>query len=431
MQPTDKEIEAQARELLAAEFERYGDKLGADKARDSGYHGYQGDGVTLRAIVAALRTARQPTPASASEVPSEDQTHPPTPRREEAVRQLLVMGWKWEWGRWNPPPTDFTHIPAPTEDAEEWRSVAGYEGLYEVSSYGRARSVRKDRILSCKALTGTGYIKLDLWKDGKNEQRTLHRIICETFHGPGEDLEVNHKDRNKYNNRADNLEWVSSSLNQMHARYILNHLSNPVVAICASTYETIRFQSQAQAERVLGLHPDSVRRCLTGAIQSADGWFFKDEPETSAASGEGQQGEKREALHRIRERYKDSFSTSEEFLGERYTDGDILPAMQRLATWLWKRHYKEDAPQWEVCADAQGVLLQIDNMVSGLEKSTQQQAGQAVAWLITPGNDGYWHLTKPDGRKILARPDSQFAEFVAYVYEKGMARKIAASEASG
>ena len=47
---------------------------------------------------------------------------------------------------------------------------------------------------------------------------------------------------------------------------------------------------------------------------------------------------------------------------------------KQLATSLWQRHYREDAPQWEPFDDILGLLSQIDNMVSGLTRSAQQPA---------------------------------------------------------
>ena len=51
---------------------------------------------------------------------------------------------------------------------------------------------------------------------------------------------------------------------------------------------------------------------------------------------------------------------------------------KRLATSLWQQHYREDAPQWEPCEDLMGLLSQIDNMVSGLTRATQQPAADCT-----------------------------------------------------
>lgn len=56
---------------------------------------------------------------------------------------------------------------------------------------------------------------------------------------------------------------------------------------------------------------------------------------------------------------------------------------KQLATSLWQRHYREDAPQWEPCGDLMGLLSQIDNMVSGLTRAAQQPAA-----VETPEEEG-------------------------------------------
>lgn len=118
---------------------------------------------------------------------------------------------------------------APTPDlaGETWLPVVRYEGLYEVSSAGRIRSlprvtVRRDGVkrrfpgkllsLSCKDY---GYYQVSLCKNGVSERLLLHRLVCEAFHGaaPTPRMEVAHGDGNRLHNAAANLRWVSSGEN--------------------------------------------------------------------------------------------------------------------------------------------------------------------------------------------------------------------------
>ena len=110
--------------------------------------------------------------------------------------------------------------PDPTK--EVWTPVVGYEGIYEVSNYGRVRRVfRYGRVYYslCKSkLTRDGYCESTLFKDGKPKHIRTHRIVAEAFcPNPDNKLEVNHIDGCKVNNTAWNLEWVTSSENQKHA----------------------------------------------------------------------------------------------------------------------------------------------------------------------------------------------------------------------
>lgn len=47
-----------------------------------------------------------------------------------------------------------------------------------------------------------------------------------------------------------------------------------------------------------------------------------------------------------------------------------LKYAQRLATTIWEKHYKQDSPDWKPLPDLLGVLTQIDNMITGMERRT-------------------------------------------------------------
>lgn len=109
---------------------------------------------------------------------------------------------------------------------EEWKSVPGYEGLYEVSSYGMVRSL--DRYVRCKsksyrlqkgsilspAKDKNGYLKVVLNCNGKCKTINVHRLVAEAFiPNPNNLREVNHLDEDKTNNIVENLEWCDRKYN--------------------------------------------------------------------------------------------------------------------------------------------------------------------------------------------------------------------------
>ena len=114
---------------------------------------------------------------------------------------------------------------------ETWRFINGFENLYEVSNFGKVRSV--DRIIidtHCarlfkgkllKATKSNGkqpYYYISLSKFGKVKKCFIHRLVAETFiENPFNKLQVNHIDGNPLNNRVDNLEWVTNAENTQHA----------------------------------------------------------------------------------------------------------------------------------------------------------------------------------------------------------------------
>ena len=96
----------------------------------------------------------------------------------------------------------------------EWRDVKAYEGLYRVSSDGQVFSARSGKILKPHINT-KGYARHWLQRDGQKAFFT-HRLVAVAFLGAS-DLQVNHIDGDKSNNRVENLEWCSGSDNVKHA----------------------------------------------------------------------------------------------------------------------------------------------------------------------------------------------------------------------
>lgn len=117
---------------------------------------------------------------------------------------------------------------------EIWVKVKGYEEYYEVSSFGRVRTIEK--VIEIKSRAGwsrlhpvrskikvanktkAGYFTIALVVNNKTITTYLHRIIAEAFiANPYSDKVVNHKNGIKSDNRLVNLEWCTSSHNNQHA----------------------------------------------------------------------------------------------------------------------------------------------------------------------------------------------------------------------
>lgn len=111
---------------------------------------------------------------------------------------------------------------------EIWKDVEGYEGLYQVSTFGRVRSLDrttsgrngctrniKGKILS--ELDNKGYKVVGLHKEGSLKKVLISRLVANCFvANEFNKPEVNHIDEDKNNNRADNLEWVTAKENSNH-----------------------------------------------------------------------------------------------------------------------------------------------------------------------------------------------------------------------
>lgn len=120
--------------------------------------------------------------------------------------------------------THVTPSPDPDQITEQWLPIAGYEGIYEVSSFGRVRSLdRKDaigrprhgRFLSPGM--SNGYLFVQLSKDKGHQVFRVHSLVAAAFLGERpKGYTVNHIDGAKTNNRFENLEYLTMGDNVRH-----------------------------------------------------------------------------------------------------------------------------------------------------------------------------------------------------------------------
>ena len=136
------------------------------------------------------------------------------------------------------------------ENEEVWKNIVGYEGLYQVSNFGRVKSFNKNvltglgiyRTYEGKIRSGSllnNYLRVSLCDKGKCKYVFVHRLVAEAFIlNPQNKCCVNHKNGIKHNNYVDNLEWVTVSENAIHAyennlivikKYYQNYLINYLI----------------------------------------------------------------------------------------------------------------------------------------------------------------------------------------------------------
>lgn len=161
---------------------------------------------------------------------------------------------------------------------EVWKDIEGYKGIYQVSTYGRVKNYRTNKVLKLTQ-TAYGYLQVTLCKDGKQKVYKVHRLVAQAFiPNPQNKPQVNHIDEDKENNYVENLEWCTSKENNNHGtrnlragKTISKVTSTPIICI-----ETgVEFYGINECARKMGLHQSHINNVLKGKRKHTGGYTFK------------------------------------------------------------------------------------------------------------------------------------------------------------
>ena len=153
---------------------------------------------------------------------------------------------------------------------ETWRDVVGYEGLYQVSDHGRVKSLnynktgqeRLMRLITDKK----GYLRVTLWKDGKQKMYQTHRIVAQAFiDNPDNKPCIDHINAIKTDNRVENLRWVTCKENCNNPitkeRCRISNIGKVTrIVFCENTI----FTSITQCAKYYGINRKTMNDWLTG-----------------------------------------------------------------------------------------------------------------------------------------------------------------------
>ena len=177
-------------------------------------------------------------------------------------------------------------------EEEIWKPIEGDEEYYSVSNKGRVKSndrkvwngfgyyLKKERILKNVLNPSTGYYHVVLCNgNGDKNTYTIHKLVAEAFvEGYSKELIVNHKDENKANNNANNLEWCTYKYNN---EYNGKHKKSckPVIQYDKNMNFINVFESAREASRILKIQYKNISACCRGLRNSCGGykWKFKEE----------------------------------------------------------------------------------------------------------------------------------------------------------
>lgn len=163
-----------------------------------------------------------------------------------------------------------------------WKSITGYEDLYEVSDNGMVKSVRRTnhsgRSYGKRMIGGyilrqitdkDGYKSVSLCKNGVRKPFRVHRLVAAAFLDNQKNLPiVNHKNENKADNRVSNLEWCSIAYNNHYGKGYCEHrflnVRKAVKQLNLNKKIVRVFKSISEAASVLGVN----RNTIAGRVNS-------------------------------------------------------------------------------------------------------------------------------------------------------------------
>ena len=162
------------------------------------------------------------------------------------------------------------------------KPIKDFENLYLIYDDGKVWSIKRRRFLKYE-INNAGYARVALYKNDKIVHKFVHRLVAEAFiPNPENKPYVNHKDGVRYNNRIENLEWVTPSENTQHAvdtGLIGLQRSRAVRQYSLMGVWLMSFDSATEASRQTGAQQSKITDCCKGNRRTAGNyqWRYEDQ----------------------------------------------------------------------------------------------------------------------------------------------------------
>lgn len=159
-----------------------------------------------------------------------------------------------------------------------FKPVSGFEKFYEVSADGAVFSKITNRFRSAVINEKNGYATLVLCDPSNKEKKTkyLHRIVAEAWLSKPDGCDfINHKNENKLDNHAQNLEWCTKAYNNSYNGKNQKS-SKKIIQIDPNTGEDIcEWKSARDASRNLGISYKNISAVCRGLRKSAGKYSWR------------------------------------------------------------------------------------------------------------------------------------------------------------
>ena len=153
----------------------------------------------------------------------------------------------------------------------------GYEKDYQISNYGRVKSLKRKKELILKPIPHyKGYCTIALSKHNKQKHYFIHRLVAIAFIPNPKNLpEINHKDENKQNNYVNNLEWCSRKYNMHYNGLDKKRNSKKVIQYDKKGNLIKEWECIMEIERQLKINNSNICQCCKGNYKTAGGYIWK------------------------------------------------------------------------------------------------------------------------------------------------------------